>query len=557
MTEGSGFDLSSLARLRPGIRRRRASTWDRTGGNQDSVFVAPGAEVVVARDEGPGSVTHLWFTLLTPNLYWGRDLVLRAWWDGESTPSVEAPLGDFFGAGNCLAAPYTSALLEVAPRDGASLHSWFPMPFAEGFRISVTNESALPVLGLYAYIDYESWPAADPTLGRFHAWWNRRRGPGIRPQGPGTYAPGINLTDHDNYPVLAARGPGHYVGTSLAIHSPEGGWYGEGDEMIFVDSQEWPPAIHGTGTEDYFGTAWGPSTPFHHPQYGQPLADRDDWAGFSSVYRFHAADPVMFEQSIRVSLEQGHANDRTDDYSSVAYWYQTGRREPLPPLPSIQDRRPPWPASWHAAATEVGDVFAAAMQRPEVLTNPDELGRFAVAAGHIARCAYRRDWAAVRQACEWLGGRATEVSAARPGARRPEGLRAVAGGEVPADVDEFLAGAVTAWVDSFDPEAAGTAEIVFGFRISADREHAWELRIADGRCTAARGSDSHQRLTLAMDPATFAQFTLGELDLWEAILRGDLRARGDGSIGLRLPALFPLCGPEIPGKAFPSEDSSE
>lgn len=545
----------SLARLRPGIRRRRISTWDRTGGNQDSVFVAPQTEVVLAEDSGPGTVTHIWLTLLTPNLYWGRDLVLRAWWDGESTPSVESPLGDFFGAGNCIAEPYTSALLEIAPRDGTSLHSWFPMPFAEGFRISVENESALPVLALYAYIDYESWPAPDPTLGRFHAWWNRRRGPGIHPPGPGTYAPGINLSDRDNYLLLAARGSGHYVGTSLSIHSPEGGWYGEGDEMIFIDSEEWPPAIHGTGTEDYFGTAWGPSTPFHYPRYGQPSAERDDWAGFSSLYRFHVADPVMFEQSIRVSLEQGHANDRTDDYSSVAYWYQTDRGEPLPTLPPAQERRPPWPASWHAAATEVGEVFLAAMQRPQVLADPDEASRYAVAAGHIARLAHRRDWVAVRQACAHLEGRTSSAPSARPAEPRAGEMAAIANGEIPADVEGFLAGAFAAWADSFDPEAAGSADIVLGFRIGADREYAWELRIAAGKCTRARGSDSYQRLTLVMDLAVFAQLTLGELDLWEAILRGDLRPQGDGSVGLRLAALFPLCSPKPTGEAFRSEDS--
>ncbi|MHB8340721.1 MAG: glycoside hydrolase family 172 protein, partial [Mycobacteriales bacterium] len=250
-----------LGRLRPGVRRGRASTWDRSGGNDDFISLAPGETAVLAEADGPGQITHLWCTLLSPDLWWGRSLALRAYWDGEATPSVEAPLGDLFGSGNCLTAMYSSALVEAAPRDGLSLHCWAPMPYADGFRITVTNDGPLPVLALYAYVDYERWPRPDPELARFHAWWHRERRAHPVPA-EGTYAPGVNLSGADNYLLLDTSGRGHYVGACLYVQSEDGGWYGEGDDMIFVDGEGWPPSVHGTGTEDYLGTAWSPATAF-------------------------------------------------------------------------------------------------------------------------------------------------------------------------------------------------------------------------------------------------------------------------------------------------------
>lgn len=515
-------DLGALARLRPGVQRRRASTWDRTGGNNDSVFIPPGGRATIAEDTGPGQVTHLWFTVLSPDLWWGRALVLRAWWDGEGSPSVEVPLGDFLGAGNCIATEFSSACLEIAPRSGGSLHSWFPMPFSDGFRLEIENQSGLPVLGLYAYVDHEIWPEPDPELGRFHAWWNRRRGPRI--EGPGTYAPGINLTGNDNYVFLDARGRGNFVGVSLYVHSDDGGWYGEGDDMIFIDSDAWPPTLHGTGTEDYFGTAWGPAEPFSFPRFGQPLAERADWAGFSSLYRFHIDDPIPFERSLRATIEQGHANDRADDYSSVAYWYQADREEPLPALQDVAFRRPPWPEASARRADAVREVFSAAFADPEVLGNPAETGRYAAAAGHIARLAFHRDWAAIDDACRWLAR-----DRARP--------------SPPPAPEMTLADAFATWVAGFDRETAGNARLTVGFRIEMpDGVSAWELRIADGTCSAVPEESERRRAVLVTDLAGFTRLTLGEADLWEEVLSGRLAVEGDTSVVFRLVALFPMIG---------------
>jgi hypothetical protein len=122
--------------------------------------------------------------------------------------------------------------------------------------------------------------------------------------------------------ILEAYGYGRYVGCVLSIYGLKPGWWGEGDEMIFIDGEKWPPSIHGTGTEDYIGSAWGFNREFYGPFHGFPLMGKPDWTGPSSMYRFHIEDPIFFKKSIKVTIEHGHANDRGDDWSSVAYWYQ-------------------------------------------------------------------------------------------------------------------------------------------------------------------------------------------------------------------------------------------
>ena len=506
----------SLARLRPDVGRRRASTWDRTGGNADFVRLQPGEVVTLAEDDGPGQVTHLWSTLRTASLFWGRELVLRMFWDGESTPSVEVPFGDFFGVGNCLTAAYSCAVLEMAPRDGLAMHCWFPMPYAHGFRITLENQSALAVPALFFHVDYERWPAADDGLGRFHASWNRRRGPGLAEPSAGTYCAGVNLSADANYVVLDAAGRGHYVGMALNVWSEDGGWYGEGDDMIFVDSHAWPPTLHGTGTEDYVGTAWSPAEAFGFPYYGQPVADRDDWAGFSSVYRFHLADPVPFEESVLVTIEQGHANDRRDDWSSVAYWYQQGRGAPLPALPPLADRLPPWPAAWRDRADAVHERYLAAQGDPGA--DHDRLG---LATVRIMQAAHARDWDDLDRVLAWLAD-----------------VPPVAGAGTPADVD----GVLGRWVAGFVSDAAAGARLTIGFVVRVEQEQAVErqLLVADGGCRLLPGRSGHERLTIATDVATLVRLTDGELDLWEAALGGLLVATGDTTMALRLPALFDL-----------------
>ncbi len=329
-------------------RSRRASSWDRTGGNDDRVHVAPGARAELALIERPAVIRHVWMTVACRERDYLRKLVLRMLWDGESTPSVEVPLGDFFGVGHALTRNFWSLPLQMSPEDGRAFNCWFPMPFSAA-RIEIQNECAVEAL-VYYYIDYEEVNGDDPQLGRFHAQW-RRQNPckGIDESGLSNdefQFGGQNLTGEGNYVILEATGRGHYVGCVLSIHNlrqaglNQFNWYGEGDDMIFVDGEPFPPSLHGTGTEDYFNTAWCPTQEYHAPYHGIVLAGEANWSGKVSLYRFHIEDPIRFRESIRVTIEHGHANRRSDDYASVAYWYQTEPHSPFPELLSVEDRLP-------------------------------------------------------------------------------------------------------------------------------------------------------------------------------------------------------------------------
>jgi hypothetical protein len=346
-----GSSLRDLPRLRS-TRRRRAASWDRSGGNDDRLTLEPGQTVTLADIEGAGNICHIWVTVATEGGLMAetdylRKLVLRAFWDGEKHPSIAVPLGDFFGVGHGRTTNFVSAPLQMSPQDGKGFNCFFHMPFSTGARLEITSELGHERVLFYYYIDYEQFDELEDDIGRFHAQW-RRNDPceGVE-QGSETNADflltGTNLDGADNYTVLEATGHGHYVGCVLNIYNlrdtDEWNWYGEGDDMIFIDGQRWPPALHGTGTEDYFNTAWCPSQTYHSPYHGITLPGGENWSGQISLYRFHIEDPVAFQRSIRVSIEHGHANKRSDDYSSVAYWYQAEPHEPFALAP-VEERIP-------------------------------------------------------------------------------------------------------------------------------------------------------------------------------------------------------------------------
>lgn len=333
--------LHNLARLGKGVKTRRFSSYDTTGGNADRWPIKPGETKVLGEATGAGCVKHIWMTTseVNNNL---RRLILKFYWDGEKTPSVLCPVGDFFGLGHAKATYFSSLPLQASY---LGLNAWFPMPFANGARFEVTNDSDADSF-LYFYVDYQAWDRPQEDMGRFHANWRREL---VRkanaPEGPNAdgRTQRLNPSGKDNYLVLDAKGKGHYAGCCLHIDTNEVGWWGEGDDMFFVDGEVWPPNMHGTGTEDYFCGAWNYNQlnhPYSTPYYGYHFKGNADYTGKHSQYRFHVEDPVYFEKSLRFSIEHGHANDRQGDWTSTAYWYQVGRTEALPGVGTFEDRVP-------------------------------------------------------------------------------------------------------------------------------------------------------------------------------------------------------------------------
>jgi hypothetical protein len=347
-----GSSLRDLPRLRAS-RRRRVSSYDRSGGNDDRLHIAPGEIAVLADIAGAGVVNHVWVTIAPINEIdpespdarvetdFLRRLVLRVYWDGQEHASVVAPIGDFFGVGHGQTTNFVSAPLQMSPENGRSFNCFFHMPFANGARFEVTSELERDSVYFYYYVDYEQLSGLEDGLGRFHAQWLGEGPTGGIEQGDLTNAEfqleGENATGDGNYVILDAEGRGHYVGCVLNIvnlrTTDEWNWYGEGDDMIFIDGEAFPPSLHGTGTEDYFNTAWCPTQAYSAPYHGITLPGGPNWSGEISLYRFHIEDPIMFARSIRVTIEHGHANRRSDDFSSVAYWYQELPHRPfeIPP----------------------------------------------------------------------------------------------------------------------------------------------------------------------------------------------------------------------------------
>ncbi|WP_135549875.1 glycoside hydrolase family 172 protein [Paenibacillus cymbidii] len=335
--------LGSIYRLQNGVRTKRQSSYDRTGGNKDCVPVPAGSTVDIAVIPGAGIVRHIWMTLNAPDKFIRRNAVIRMYWDGETEPSVESPLGDFFGQGWGEEYIFQSLPLAAAPAGGRALNSYFPMPFGDGARITITNESDQDIVSLYYYVDYEEHDSMPDDAGRFHAWWNREV-TGVQPAEGETewsiIAPqSPNKTDAHNYMFADIAGKGHFVGINYYVDSPGPMWYGEGDDMWMIDGECWPGSLHGTGTEDFFNSSWCPNELYAHPYFGYArIPDKLGWMGRTHCYRFFLEDPVYFEKSLRASIEHGHDNALTLDLCTVSYWYQTEPHKTFVTLPPAASR---------------------------------------------------------------------------------------------------------------------------------------------------------------------------------------------------------------------------
>ncbi len=328
--------LPTYARAQNYKSLKQASN-DTSGGNRDFWNIPKGETHEVFNATGPGVITHIWFTIAARSANHLKEIVLRGYWDGNAKPSVEAPIGDFFGLNLGQYAIYQSAYLACSP--GKSLNCYFAMPYRKSARFTVTNEGKEDIGAFYSNIDYQSVRVLPEDVLYFHAQYRQ-----AAPCTPNTGSK-QNLDGKLNHVYGETRGRGHLMGVTLGVLQNADGWWGEGDEMIFVDDES-KPVINGTGSEDYFLGSWDfggrdGAIPFAHDQYGAPLivaAERT--GGRYCCYRWHGDNPVTFERYMKHTMEHGHANDRGDNFYSVCYWYQSEPYTDFPALPPVDARIP-------------------------------------------------------------------------------------------------------------------------------------------------------------------------------------------------------------------------
>ncbi|MCK4578595.1 MAG: DUF2961 domain-containing protein, partial [Candidatus Marinimicrobia bacterium] len=268
---------SSLPHLKPS-KLIQISSFDSTGANNDRINIHTGKTATIMDVKGPGVITRIWITIDSRDPHFLRRILLRMYWDGEVNPSVEVPVGDFFGTGfeyRHYASPY------LGMTSGGYV-CYFPMPFNKSARIEVVNETGQEVYAFYYHINYhklEKKLAKDVAY--FHAQW--RRDP--------------RTSSDENYVVLEAEGTGHLVGMNMSAQPYNKSMvYLEGDEMIYVDGEKFP-SIYGTGTEDYFSSGWY----FRTGEYAAPyhgLLLKDDATGRIAAYRYHINDAIPFKKSL-------------------------------------------------------------------------------------------------------------------------------------------------------------------------------------------------------------------------------------------------------------------
>lgn len=380
MSEITGLfkDLTEIKHARNG----RLASWDQRGKNQDYWEIPAGESITLGEIEGPGCIAHMWMTsscrkvvapsILDPVLnasaapvmeihpalgviwdaydpFYYRKALIKITWDDQDVPSVLAPLGDFFCIGNSYPGNFSSMPFNVslkpeeAGKYGApcSVSCYFPMPFNKKAKIEIVNENELPFI-LYFNIDYEMYdkPLPEDTA-YFHAAWHRENpcngwGPDLQVNSPEVNNV-TNFKGENNYTILDVEGKGHYVGCNLTVKHFQGSWWGEGNDMFFIDGEEYP-SLNGTGTEDYFNHAWGMQRNAY-PFFGT-IVHEGDTDGFQVSYRWHITDPVRFNKHLKVTIEHGHANQLSDDWSSTAYWYQALPTATPITIAPVEDRLP-------------------------------------------------------------------------------------------------------------------------------------------------------------------------------------------------------------------------
>lgn len=347
----SGFkDINSLHTLPRGIQSRSISFENPTGGKgqggqaasplgegrkgSPARMIAPGETVQLADIEGPGMIRHLWMTTydIADTM---RGLVIRIYWENQEHPSVEAPLGDFFGFAHGTTPPFHTAVHAVSEKLGLS--AWLPMPFAKHARVTITNDLSFPALFFYQ-IDYTIGDALDEPFGRLHTQFRRE----------------VRTREKQDFELLKRSNcSGRFLGSVIGVRPAGPNWWGEGEVRFFMDGDDTHPTIVGTGTEDYAGLSWGVQQNVF-PLCGATLVTTGDRleSGPVSLYRWHLPDPLYWQSDIRATVQQiglqppavdfedylASLYDREDDWCACIFWSEPVPSAPLAPLPDLATR---------------------------------------------------------------------------------------------------------------------------------------------------------------------------------------------------------------------------
>src|SRR5580658_2888385 len=343
------MDATGLARLKNYDSHRISSGNSFVYSNDDSKRIMPGETLEIANLSGPGMVSHIWVTVAQNEFGWPRLLRFRVYYDGLKTPSVDAPLGDFFAVGHGAERDVNSMMVRDSSF-GRARNTYWPMPFRKACRITITNEGnrVLPII--LWHVDYRQYASLPADLGYFHAYYRQER-----PARSGR-----------NYAFLDTKATGHYVGTVMSVVLTQISWFGEGDDLFYIDGAK-QPQLYGTGTEDYFNDAWD-LRDASALWTGTPIAEGELPGSRLSAYRWHVPDPIAFKKSIWAGIEhsgwtsnpdgsvRSGFEERPDYFSSVAFWYQKGVNESLPEPPFGDARLPYGNATQVAVEDSLSDV---------------------------------------------------------------------------------------------------------------------------------------------------------------------------------------------------------
>ena len=320
--------MQQIYMLRDGVSKQ-FTTFDYQ--NRTKVIsVKPGDKEIFINANNTGIITRIWFTF--PGWFWQhwnedvlidptilKRLILRIYWDDNDYPSVEAPIGDFFGIGHCEYRHYMSKYLGMS---SGGFYCYFPMPFEKGVRLEIENLHESLTADIFMNVNYQELTYLPEDAARFHCMFNCGSNSGLEP-----------LT------IFEAEGEGHYAGCCLSIQGEKLNYLGylEAPEYIYIDLQdETRPSIVGTGLEDYFNGGWYfRDGEFNGPLHGVPI--KDTLHSMISMYRFHDLDAVNFYKSIKMTFVNpwDPARLKPFKFSSTAYWYQKRAEKLKYKLPNI------------------------------------------------------------------------------------------------------------------------------------------------------------------------------------------------------------------------------